>query len=121
MENLSENDDMKRKVSSKSDKNKDKSLKVSNKMNKLDADERDDSPSITKTKRCVDMEPPASSQIQMTVWKEDLITQAPASSKGKSRSVANNQNNAIAERIISASRASTVLSKKWFQLQWVKS
>lgn len=111
MENLSENDDMKRKVLNKSDKNKDKSLKVSNKLNKLaDGIEQDDSPSITKTKRCVaDMEPPACSQVQMTIWKEDQMSQMPTATntgRGKSRSMANNQNSAIAERIISASRAS---------------
>ena len=97
-----------------------KSLKTSNKLNKMtDADDQDnDSPSLIKTKKCIDMEPPAS-QIQVTIWKEDNASQAAPSSSlrgSKSRSVNSNNRNAnsagFADRIISASRASNVHSKR---------
>ncbi len=85
MENSAENDTENHKYKSnksgtKQLDNKDaaKSLKASNKLNKLDTDSGDgDSPSIIKTKKCVDMDPPMSSQIQMTIWKEDSSSQIP--------------------------------------------
>ena len=64
-----------------SHKDSTKSLQTSNKLNKLETTESaggdagEDSPSIIKTKKCTDMEPPVSSQIQMTIWKEDSASQ----------------------------------------------
>ncbi len=112
MENSSENDseNLKYKSARGSKPDKDsKSLKASNKLNKLET-EPDDSPSMIKTKKCVDMEPPVSSQIQMTIWKEDNASQMPApsrSSKSRQSKAEASKKDAIAERIISASRASS--------------
>ncbi len=87
----------------------------------------DDSPSlISKTKKLTNnMSPPASSQIQMTIWKEDQtnITNKASTVSSKvntsnSRKNIKNMNestikkDAIAERIIYASRASSANSKK---------
>lgn len=123
MENSSENDCItsKRKVnnSSESASLKDqKSLKSSNKLNKLDNSDSEDSPSLIKTKKFTNMDPPASSQIQMTIWKEDHINPTPAS-KSKTKSVSskssskNDKKDAISERILQASRVSSANQKKY--------
>jgi len=123
-ENTSENDcniSAKRKVNNSSENSslKDqKSLKSSNKLNKLNNSDSEDSPSLIKTKKYSVMDPPASSQIQMTIWKEDNINPISAA-RSKARSIAkqsdnkNDKKDAIADRIIQASRVSSVNQKKY--------
>ena len=92
-----------------------------------DSNQIDESPSLisNKIKKFTNnMEPPASSQIQVTIWKDEPTTSI-VSSRGSSSSRASaaskkyantknlpDKNDAIADRIIHASRASSASAKK---------